>query len=116
MRQAGVLAAAGIVALEQMVDRLVEDHEHAQKLAKKLLGIPGIVLNHGLPTTNMIFIGLDERVRFNTHQIGEMLAEKGLLVGMVSPREFRLVTHYWIREESIDRAASVFRDIISSLS
>ncbi len=56
MRQAGVLAAAGIIALEEMVNRLKEDHERASQLAKGLSLIEGIQLDKGSPKTNMVYI------------------------------------------------------------
>jgi threonine aldolase len=58
MRQAGILAAAGIIALEKMVDRLGEDHIRAKKLADGLRLIPGLVLDAGTPATNMVFLSL----------------------------------------------------------
>lgn len=60
MRQAGVLAAAGIVALEKMVDRLVDDHKRAMLLAQGLEKIPGLRLDYGLPSSNMVFFSLEE--------------------------------------------------------
>jgi threonine aldolase len=58
MRQAGILAAAGIVALEQVAPRLGEDHLRAQKLAEGLRKNRGLVLDKGTPATNMIFMNL----------------------------------------------------------
>ena len=63
MRQAGVLAAAGIVALDKMVSRLGEDHERARELAQGLRAIPGLRLDPGTPATNMVFFDLAPEVR-----------------------------------------------------
>ena len=63
MRQAGILAAAGIVALEKMTDRLTEDHERAQRLAGGLAQIGGLVLDDGSPFSNMIFANLADPVQ-----------------------------------------------------
>lgn len=114
MRQAGVLAAAGIVALEQMVDRLEEDHQRAKTLAQKLSGLPGLTLDGGLPATNMIFINLDEAVPLNASQVAGALAKSGVLVGVVGLKRFRLVTHYWIRDEDLDPVVEAFTRVVSS--
>ena len=114
MRQAGVLAAAGIVALEQMVDRLEEDHQRAKTLAQELSGLPGLTLDGGLPATNMIFINLDEAVPLNASQVAGALAKSGVLVGVVGLKRFRLVTHYWIRDEDLDPVVEAFTRVVSS--
>jgi threonine aldolase len=111
MRQAGILAAAGIIALEQMVDRLEEDHIRARHIAEKLTTIHGIELDIGMPASNMVFLKLADTVKVNTDQVVSLLAEKGVLVGAVSPRKLRLVTHYWIREEAVDQVFTAFREV-----
>ncbi len=112
MRQAGILAAAGIVALETMVDRLAEDHARAKRLADGLLGIPGLVLDPGTPYTNMVFLSLSEDVPLNAAQVAECLAARGVRVGCVSERRFRLVTHYWIDDAAIELALAEFTRVI----
>jgi threonine aldolase len=113
MRQAGVLAAAGIVALETMVDRLGEDHERARCLADKLRSIPALALDEGSPYTNMVFLNLsDQAGPAAAKEVAEKMAEKGVRVGVVGPRRFRLVTHYWIDDAAVDRAASAFADVV----
>ncbi len=96
MRQAGILAAAGIVALEKMIGRLSEDHARARDLARGLRQIPGIILDQELPATNMVFLSLDSDVDFNAAEIADKLKSLGILVGDIGPRSFRLVLHYWI--------------------
>jgi threonine aldolase len=112
MRQAGVLAAAGIVALESMIDRLAEDHSRAQVLARGLSENPCLVLDPGTPFTNMVFVSIKEDAPLKTAaQAASLLVEKGILVGSVSSRRFRLVTHYWIDDEAVEKTVEAFRSI-----
>jgi threonine aldolase len=122
MRQAGILAAAGIVALESMVDRLVEDQVRARRLAEGLARIPGLKLEMGTPYTNMIFLGLDDGVWFEAEpgpqvtpavRAARQLAERGVLVGIVGSKSFRLVLHYWIDDEAVDRTISAFEGVMT---
>lgn len=112
MRQAGVLAAAGIVALETMVDRLSEDHCRARKLAQGLAAIPGIDLDAAVPPTNMVFVTLDESHPATASAVAQRLLEYGIKVGAVGPRRMRMVTHYWIDDQGIDRAVAAFRRVL----
>lgn len=108
MRQAGVLAAAGIVALEKMIGRLADDHIRARRLAAGLVDIPGLILDPGTPYTNMVFLALDETVPVDGAWIAAFCARRGVLVGLVSQRRFRLVTHYWIDDDGVGRAVEAF--------
>jgi threonine aldolase len=112
MRQAGVLAAAGIVALETMVNRLAEDHARARRLAECLAETPGLVLKPGTPQTNMVFVGLSEEVPISAEQVALRLSELGVEVGVVAARQFRLVTHYWIDDLAIEQTATAFNQVI----
>jgi threonine aldolase len=112
MRQAGVLAAAGIVALEKMVDRLAEDHRRAQMLAEGLANISGLRLDHPIPATNMVFVSLVDSVPYSAAQIAERLRNDGVKVGVVGERRFRLVTHYWIDDQKVERAIRAFRGVL----
>ncbi|MDI6695512.1 MAG: low-specificity L-threonine aldolase [Anaerolineales bacterium] len=112
MRQAGVLAAAGIVALETMVERLAEDHARARRLAQGLSSVPGLILDAGTPHTNMVYLSLDETIPLSAEQVVERLAERGVKVGAVGPRQFRLVTHYWIDDEAVDDAVEAFGQVL----
>jgi len=114
MRQAGVLAAAGIVALETIANRLDEDHIRARRLAEGLSEIPGIVLDPGTPFTNMIFCSLGEDVPLDSSQVKALLAERKVRVGKVSPRRFRIVTHYWIRDAEVEQAIAAFKDVLAN--
>ena len=106
MRQAGVLAAAGIVALTEMVERLEEDHENAQRLAEGLTEIPGFRLEPPGSQTNMVFIELDERLR---EVFVPFMAEKGIIIG-TGHYPIRLVTHYGIESADIEYVLCIARD------
>ncbi len=113
MRQAGVLAAAGIVALESMVDRLAEDHRRAKVLAQGLAKIPGLFTNPEIPQTNMVFIHLDDITRpLTAKQVEQRLLERGIKVGAVGMWSFRLVTHYWIDDQDIENTLTAFREVL----
>jgi len=100
MRQAGVLAAAGIVALEEIVPRLEEDHVRARRLAEGLAEIPGVEV--APVTTNILYFWLTEEVSKTQEEIVAGLAEQGvLLLGRLEGR-FRAVTHYWISDTDIE--------------
>jgi threonine aldolase len=109
MRQAGVLAAAGIVALEEMVDRLAEDHEHAKALAEGLAQLPGVELDKGSPNTNMVYIKLAPELGLDAEAVAEALRGEGILVGTTGPRHFRLVCHYWIRDAHLPKIVAGFQ-------
>ncbi len=111
MRQAGVLAAAGIVALETMVERLSEDHARARALAERLGKTPGLVVNNGGPSTNMIFLSLADSVSLSAKEAAEQLKARGVLVGVVGARQFRLVTHYEVDDAGVEQAAAAFGDV-----
>ncbi len=112
MRQAGVLAAAGIVALEEMVDRLAEDHRRAAKLAAGLVKIPGLKLGMGLPQTNMVFADLTEDVPFTAKEVAARLAQFDVRVGAVGERRFRMVTHVWVDDAGIDQTLQAFAKVL----
>ncbi len=112
MRQAGILAAAGIVALENMVDRLAEDHLRAQRLAHGLSAIPGLVVERVDPPTNMVFASLEDRVSQDAAQVAQRLLDSRVRVGTVRQRRFRMVTHYWVDDEGIDRTLQAFSRVL----
>jgi threonine aldolase len=111
MRQAGVLAAAGIVALETMVERLPEDHRRARKLANGLAAVPGIHLDVARPPTNMVFVTLDEALPAAS-VVAQRLLAYGIKVGAVGPHRLRMVTHYWVNDEGIDRTIAAFGRVL----
>lgn len=112
MRQAGILAAAGIYALEHNVERLRVDHVRAQQLADGLAAIPGVKLTRGTPHTNLIFCALEDDVEISTPAFLNKLKEMGVLIMDVGPREFRLVTHLDTKDEAVEQCIKAFETIL----
>jgi len=108
MRQAGILAAAGIVALEKMVDRLSEDHARARRLADDLRALPAISLEQDPPPTNMVYLKLDPKAGITTSEIIQILWKDGIKLIARDEYRMRLVVHYWIDDAAIDRAVEAF--------
>ena len=115
MRQVGVLAAAGIIALEKMTERLVEDHCRARNLAAGLAGIHGLVIDTPVPQSNMVYLHLDDRIPLDAMQVKVKLLPYGVKVGDASARGFRLVTHYWIDDAGIEQTIHAFQKVISEI-
>ncbi|MBN1218908.1 MAG: low-specificity L-threonine aldolase [Anaerolineae bacterium] len=98
MRQAGVLAAAGIIALTEMVERLHEDHLNARRLAEGLANIPGFYVDLNTVQTNMVFLSLADSL---VDAFGPFMAKRGIIVSKGST-SLRLVTHYGIEAADIE--------------
>ncbi|MBN1178735.1 MAG: low-specificity L-threonine aldolase [Anaerolineae bacterium] len=112
MRQAGILAAAGIVALEQIAPRLGEDHARARRLAEGLAEIPGI---EPAPVhSNILYFALAEGVSKTNDEIVDALAAQGVwLLGRENGR-FRAVLHYWISDADVEFTLQAMRDVMLS--
>ena len=104
MRQAGILAAAGIIALDSMVDRLADDHANASRLAQGLAAMPGISLDPDSIQTNLVIFEVTNRP---ATELIVALKEQGLLASYADGQRVRMVTHYGIGEEDIDDALNV---------
>ncbi len=114
MRQAGVMAAAGLISLRQMVDRLADDHQRAQKLALGLAQIPGILVQPEMVKTNMVFFNLAPDVPILADVITEAMQQRAnIWVGPTGWRSFRAVTHYWIGDQEIDLFLNTLRAILA---
>jgi threonine aldolase len=113
MRQAGILAAAGIVALQKMVNRLGEDHNRAKNLAEGLSENSGIVLDPRTPATNMVFFSIAPKVRISAPEVEEKLKSSGILVSASDAKRFRLVTHYWIDDKAVDKTVAAFAKVLN---
>jgi threonine aldolase len=112
MRQAGILAAAGIVALEEMVERLAEDHANARRLAEGIAQIEGLAVDLGAVQTNILYFDLvTDKVDVQTFLT--RLVEKGIkLLCIGGARRFRVVTHYGIEPEDIDVTLAAMREAL----
>ncbi|MCE1252757.1 MAG: low-specificity L-threonine aldolase [Anaerolineae bacterium] len=113
MRQAGILAAAGLVALDENTERLSEDHRHARALAQGLAGISVLRLKNEVPPSNMVFVYIDEKVTLGDQEIQSRLKSKGVLVSIFGPRLLRLVTHYWIDDAAVENTLAAFREVLA---
>jgi threonine aldolase len=111
MRQAGILAAAGIVALQEQTLCLADDHARAKRLAQELAAIPGIVINPVETEINMVFF------RFqgdgDAAQITSAFRERGVLINPPENGEFRFVTHYWIGDAEIEAILQATREVLA---
>ncbi len=109
MRQVGVLAAAGLIALDTMVDRLAEDHDHAKRLARGLAELPRLRLDPGKVQTNIVIFHVD-RDGGSAELAAGCLARK-VKIHQIGPGAIRCVTHKDVDREDIDRALDAFREI-----
>ena len=113
MRQAGLIAAAGLYALENHLPKLIDDHQRARNLADGLSKVGGILLEYDLPPTNMVYLNLDPAITHDARQIAQKLKKEGILVGITGERQFRMVTHLWITDEDIKAVVDGFRKVLS---
>ena len=112
MRQAGILAAAGIIAIENMVERLEEDHKNAQILGEGLTDMNGIKVDLETIPTNMVYFDL-QGSGMDTYQFLPKLAEYNILGSPRPPSKVRLVTHYGISEDDIYTTIKAIKEIVS---
>ncbi|MDH5429903.1 MAG: beta-eliminating lyase-related protein, partial [Nitrospirota bacterium] len=112
MRQVGILAAAGMYALEHHVSRLAEDHANAQHLAQLLHGLPGVVVDLESVQTNMVMFQVPQSSQ-STEQILGDCREAGVLLNAVGDRSFRAVTHLDVSREDMDTAGQAFARVFA---
>ena len=111
MRQAGILAAAGIIALDEMTLRLQEDHENAKNLAEGLAEIPGIHLDVEGVQTNIIMVDVSG-MGINGNQLADSLKKYNILINGSKDGNIRLVTHAYINKHGIDKVLKSFKNLI----
>ncbi|MEW6333609.1 MAG: low-specificity L-threonine aldolase [Thermodesulfobacteriota bacterium] len=111
MRQAGIIAAAGIVALTEMVDRLAEDHKNARRLAEGILGIPGLATDPARVLTNILYVDLVDK-RFSDDEFLQRLAGRGVRISHTGPARFRMLTHHGIGGGEIDAALEALQEVM----
>lgn len=107
MRQVGVIAAAGIVALTEMVDRLAEDHANARLLAAGLAQIDGVSVDASAVETNMVIVTV-QRADLSARQMVSALAERGVLLNALDARRMRIVTNYHVTSADIEQVLEAF--------
>ncbi len=108
MRQAGVIAAGALYALENHIDRLALDHEMAQQFADVIRNIEGLELAPAEVDTNMVIFEVDPRLGTAPEFIGR-LAEQGLKMNATSPTRVRAVTHLDLDADAVERAAPILQ-------
>jgi threonine aldolase len=111
MRQAGILAAAGLLALETMVDRLADDHANARRLAEGLASLSGIALDPARVATNIVIFQLGpDAISAGDFVAG--LSSRGVEMGAIGGRGIRAVTHYGIDAADVDRALAAAEAVL----
>jgi len=108
MRQAGILAAAGIVALETMPGRLAQDHRRARALAQGLTAQSGLDVENPEPASNMIYFRLTPAAGLDAAELRDRLKSEGVLIHPVGSHRVRLVLHYWIDDTGVEATLSAF--------
>jgi threonine aldolase len=114
MRQAGILAAAALYALDHNVERLVEDHRHAHLLGDALGRLPGLTVDLPQPSTNILMVDLGAGLPAGD-AFSRQLAERGVLCLALGPRRLRLVTHLDVSTADCQRAAAVFSELVADV-
>jgi threonine aldolase len=112
MRQVGILAAAGLIALDKMVDRLAEDHANARRLAEGLYGLPGIRVDLGRVRTNIVIFQVDRPG--GAEALVEGCRARGVRIHAIGPGSIRCVTHKDVDTEDVDRAVAAIRAIAAT--
>jgi len=113
MRQVGIAAAAGIVALEKMVDRLADDHANARYIAEELSRIDALGIDLETVQTNMIYCDIS-KLNITVSNFVFLLKEQGLIVSPVPPYKIRLVTNRHVTEEDAAKAVEIIRQVIEN--
>lgn len=110
MRQSGILAAAAIYALDNNVDRLVEDHRNARLLAEKISEVPGIKVDPKAVVTNIVVFDIDERYG-SAATFATMLEKLGVRMLQFGPTALRAVTHLDVDRAAIEKAGQIIQDV-----
>ncbi len=112
MRQAGIIAAGAVYALEHNVDRLAEDHQNAATLASRLLQVPGLAIHHPVQTNIVI---ADVTALGGAEPVVEALRAEGVLCGLASPTRVRFVTHLDVSAEAVAAAGEIAVRVLPAL-
>ncbi len=111
MRQAGILAAAGLVGLKEVMPLLGEDHRRTKDLAYGLKNIPGLIVENDPPQTNMVYLRLSDSSKISDQELIRQAKEQGLLFISMDQRRFRLVIHHQISDEDIQQVLLILKKL-----
>ena len=114
MRQAGVIAAAGIVALDEGVDRLAEDHANARRLAVGIAEVPGIGIDPSAVQTDIVILHVDPS-HASAADLVAALRQRGVQVSAISPSRIRAVTHLGVTAGDVDATIAAVREAMEAL-
>lgn len=112
LRQSGILAAAGLIALKEMIPQLIIDHKNAIVLGAELSKIPGIVVNIEDTHINMVFFDM-KNTGFNTDKLVEEFYNRGIKINGEEDGLMRFVTHNWISKENIKFVIDSFKEVLA---
>ncbi len=115
MRQAGIIAAGALYALEHHVDRLAEDHANAKRFAEGVDQVQGLKVDMEAVQTNIVYLDVDDEIG-TAKSVCERVREQGVWVLPVAPQRVRAVTHLCVSTEQINRAIAEFGEVLSSKS
>jgi len=113
MRQAGIIAAAGLYALEHNVQRLAEDHRHSKQLAGALVGLPGVRITPEHVETNIVVFDIHE-TGHTAEEVLRRLKAEGLLLIAFGPATLRAVTHLDVTGEQIEHACAILKKVFTT--
>ena len=111
MRQCGIIAAAGIVALEEMIDRLTEDHANARRLAEGIASVPGIGIDPQTTQTDIVIFDVTSE-RVSAEQLAQSLCQRDIQVLAIGPAQIRAVTHYGIQAADIETTIEAIGEVM----
>lgn len=113
MRQVGIVAAAGLVAFDEVLPELGEDNRRARELGDRLAEIPGIDLDPEAVETNIICFGFDDPAKLTAGELAAALKDEGVLVHALGHNFVRMVTHYHIKDDDVVRAGDAVAKVMA---
>jgi threonine aldolase len=111
MRQAGILAAAGVYALDRNIARLAEDHANAKLIAERICDSPGVTLDLETVQTNIIILNLDSSAP-DAVEIASRAKQQGVLLSVFGPRKLRAVTHLDVGRSQCEKSAEILTKVL----
>lgn len=111
LRQAGIVAAAALYALDHHIERLAEDHANARAFAEEIATVPGISLDPADVETNLVFFEVDPAWG-TAAELSAALREREVLINPIGPQRLRACTHLDVTREQVESAAAVIRDLL----